>query len=81
METCVPESIKGVTFCPSTMMEASLHHPLGGKLGLGLGMGQLGSLLMNQSIGLSSYWTVFVQGWDRNVRELLLAGAAVTGRG
>ena len=54
--------------------------PLGKQSGLGLRMGQLGSLLTGLSVRPPSYWSVLVWDWGGNVRGLFLAGADVTSR-
>ena len=82
LEICAPEKINVVTFCSSAMMGALLDHSIWWVYQVWVEeWDRWGSLLMGLSVRLSSYWPVLVWGYGGNVRGLLLAWAAVAGRG
>ena len=67
LETCAPELINAVTFCPSTVTDASLDCPIKQAITSRFKKGWLGSLLVCLSVGPSSYWPVLVQSYSGNV--------------
>ena len=77
LETCAPELINVVTFCPSTMTGTSLDHPTKQAMGSRLRKGTTGV-----ASGMLVYWAVCRLAslglGNGNVRCLLLALAALT---